>query len=461
MIILAAAIIIILVSLYFFIYGGFIDDGVDDVVDEGFASGSGSSMSEKHTDIAKKCQTYSTCSTCLKDTDCGWAADYAGPVSGMPNVKDGTILACIPQQGGSAFITGALSDWISMSKGAKNMTNFITSLSKCTDVTCSANTTCDKCAFYQKCTWQQTTTNGVVKQMCVETSKTGSGSGSGASATVNNITTVSMCPPPQCSDLTDCVECANMSGCAFCSTSGKCLKTSEFGAGANQCAISGKIDVPSMCPCSGITDCKKCAARAGCGYCKDKKTCLNLDMTGMVSKDLCKPENVISGEAECNPPASGSVSGSASGSGSGSKPVKAPTAAEIDAAANSGNLFGNVVRPEGEYNTTKGKMFKMITAPGVARNIDDSNIPFTVRETSEEAQLNSYLKEMVNSQLAAQGVPTNEPFVGHSSVAAEPFVGHSSVAAEPFISYEPFVSESDAIPNASEYMKKVFRGVLS
>lgn len=424
MLILAAAIIIILVSLYFFMYGAF--------VDEGFASGSGGSMTEKHTDIAKKCQAHTTCSTCLKDSDCGWAADYASPVSGMPTVKDGTILACVPQQGGSAFITGDLSDWISMSKGAKNMTNFITSLSKCTDVTCSANTTCDKCAFYQKCTWQQKTTDGVVKQTCIDSSSAGSGSGSGASATVNNITTVSMCPPPQCSDLTDCVECTNMNGCAYCSTSGKCLKTSEFGAGVNQCAISGKIDVPSKCSCSGITECGKCASRSGCGYCKDKKTCVNLDMTGMVPKDVCKAENLISAEPECNPPGSGSKA--------------APTATKINSAANS----GNVVRPEGEYNTTKGKLFKMITAPGVARDIDDSNIPFTVRETSDEAQLDSYLKEVVNSQLAAQGVPTNEPFVGHSSVAAEPFV-----------SYEPFVSESDAIPNASEYLKKVFRGVFS
>ena len=105
-------------------------------------------------------------------------------------------------------------------------------------------------------------------------------------------------------------------------------------------------------------------------------------------------------------------------------------------------------------------MFKMITAPGVARNIDDSNIPFTVRETSDEAQVDSYLKEMVNSQLAAQGVPTNEPF--QSSSGAGTYQGQRSVAPEPFVSYESFyVSEPDAIPNASEYLKIVFRGVLS
>jgi hypothetical protein len=41
---------------------------------------------------------------------------------------------------------------------------------------------------------------------------------------------------------------------------------------------------------------------------------------------------------------------------------------------------------------------------------------------------------LVNSQLAAQGVPTNEPFQS---------------------------SEATAIPNATDYMKKVFRGVFS
>jgi hypothetical protein len=41
---------------------------------------------------------------------------------------------------------------------------------------------------------------------------------------------------------------------------------------------------------------------------------------------------------------------------------------------------------------------------------------------------------LVNSQLAAQGVPTNEPFQA---------------------------SQEQAIPNATDYMKKVFRGVFS
>jgi hypothetical protein len=56
---------------------------------------------------------------------------------------------------------------------------------------------------------------------------------------------------------------------------------------------------------------------------------------------------------------------------------------------------------------------------------------------------------LVNSQLAAQGVPTNEPF---QSGALQ---GQGPVGAEPFQ-----MSQEQAIPNATDYMKKVFRGVF-
>jgi hypothetical protein len=84
----------------------------------------------------------------------------------------------------------------------------------------------------------------------------------------------------------------------------------------------------------------------------------------------------------------------------------------------------------------------MNTAPGVARNVGASSVPATVRPGADDASpLDSYVKMLVNSQLAAQGIPTVEPF-------------QSSV--------EPFqVNETTAIPNASDYLKKVFRGVFS
>jgi hypothetical protein len=58
---------------------------------------------------------------------------------------------------------------------------------------------------------------------------------------------------------------------------------------------------------------------------------------------------------------------------------------------------------------------------------------------------------LVNSQLAAQGVPTNEPFKQAANHTQQ-----AQGAMEPFQ-----VNEAVAIPNASDYMKKVFRGVFN
>jgi hypothetical protein len=74
---------------------------------------------------------------------------------------------------------------------------------------------------------------------------------------------------------------------------------------------------------------------------------------------------------------------------------------------------------------------------------------------------------LVNSQLAAQGVPTNEPFQtrdagyqGQGGNAAEPFQSGALQGQGP-VGTEPFqMSQEQAIPNATDYMKKVFRGVF-
>jgi hypothetical protein len=77
----------------------------------------------------------------------------------------------------------------------------------------------------------------------------------------------------------------------------------------------------------------------------------------------------------------------------------------------------------------------MNTAPGVARTIGSSSVPASAANPTGlgPAPLESYVKMLVNSQLVAQGIPTNEPFQ---------------------------IKEADAIPNATDYMKKVFRGVF-
>lgn len=394
------------------------------------------------TDVISKCQAYSTCSKCLKDTDCGWAPDYADPVKGLAGVKDGTVLACIPQTAGKPFVPSDLGNWMIVKNGARTLRNFINKIGGCTDVICSSMTKCGECTTYFSCAWQQiSSADGTVKQGCVTSGSilgSGSGSGSGlASGSVNKITSPSMCPPAQCSDITDCTTCANTTGCSFCGTSGKCLKNSEFGSGSNQCDPSTKIDVPSKCPCGGITDCSKCSDRVGCGFCKDSKTCVNLNNFGLPPKGTCTLDKIVTSSSQC-----GTGSGSGSGSGPGVlPPIDTVTQRDLDMASESGNIaVGGGWRRE--YNTTRdtsgevspATRYTMNTAPGVARKYSDSSVPSAVRGDGDETPIETYVKMLVNSQLAAQGVPTVEPFQ---------------------------VNESAAIPNASDYMKKVFRGVFN
>jgi hypothetical protein len=160
---------------------------------------------------------------------------------------------------------------------------------------------------------------------------------------------------------------------------------------------------------------------------------VNLNNFGLPPKGTCTPDKLVTSGSQCS---------SGSGSGSGVLPPKDDiTQRDLDNASNSGNIaVGGGWRKE--YNRTRhmrgdvspATHYTMNTAPGVARKYSDSSIPSTVRGDGDETPIETYVKMLVNSQLAAQGVPTVEPFQ---------------------------VNESAAIPNASDYMKKVFRGVFN
>jgi hypothetical protein len=119
------------------------------------------------------------------------------------------------------------------------------------------------------------------------------------------------------------------------------------------------------------------------------------------------------------------------------------TAAELYSAAHSGELVpgpdmraqNNIVRPRDEYSGRPPTRYTWDTANGVAKKVGSSSIPQTVRtENSLDTPLETYVKELVNSQLAAQGVPTNEPFQ---------------------------VNPTSVIQNASDYMKKMASSIFS
>jgi hypothetical protein len=373
-----------------------------------------------------KCLAYKSCSVCLSDKNCGWAKDYADGVKGLPGIQDGTVIACIPQSGGQPFITSNLANWMIIKDGTRRLMNFVKNFAECTDVTCTEKANCGDCVKYNKCAWQQDMgSDNTVTQKCVNRSDTGP---SGPSKNV--IISSERCPVPACDGIADCQTCANTTGCGFCTISGKCLKNSEFGTGTNQCHSDNKVTVPASCPCAGISSCSECTKRVGCGYCKDRKQCVNLDRYGMPPKEVCLAADTATSESQC------AVAPRLS-------PVVGPTAEDIASAQNGGNLMSgpampvqtNNVRPDTGQPVSAAKNYSMVTAPGVARPLGASSIPASVRHDMDNSTpLEDYVKMLVTSQLAAQGVPTNEPFQ---------------------------VKETEALANASDYMRKVFRGVFN
>ena len=379
--------------------------------------------------VQAKCAANTTCSACLATPNCGWASEYASPVSGLQGVADGSVLACIPMSGGMPFITSNLNALMIKRNGAISKLNkFVSTMSDCTDVTCTSKNSCSACVTYKKCTWRQVVAADTsVTQSCMDLS-----GAPAAGSTSNNITDKSKCPAPQCSDLTDCQDCANATGCGYCSTSGKCLKTSEFGSGTNKCPSSSLVSVASQCPCAGITDCVKCASRAGCAYCKGIQQCVNMDKFGMPPVNTCSPDDAATSGSQCS-------AGSLPRLPQQSETI--PTIDNLAAAQNSGIIDRasgfdlGAMQNTGNGPVSPSTSYTSVTAPGVARPLGASSIPATVRNGADTGSpLESYVKMLVNSQLAAQGVPTNEPFQS---------------------------SEATAIPNATDYMKKVFRGVFS
>jgi hypothetical protein len=104
---------------------------------------------------------------------------------------------------------------------------------------------------------------------------------------------------------------------------------------------------------------------------------------------------------------------------------------------------------ETDYGTTPvspQKRYTGVSAPGVWRPLSGGNPQGGDSTGIDSSPLENYVKMLVTSQLAAQGVPTNEPFQGQES---------NSVQAEPFQ-----VNETSAIGNASDYIHKGFKKIF-
>jgi hypothetical protein len=162
--------------------------------------------------------------------------------------------------------------------------------------------------------------------------------------------------------------------------------------------------------------------------------CVNLNNSGMPPANTCSADNVSTSASQCPGAVPQLPSIPQLPQISERRENVGPTNADIASAQN--NQAGIQTVPKVTSPVSPAPNYTHVTAPGVARTIGSSSVPASAANSTGlgDAPLESYVKMLVNSQLAAQGVPTNEPFQ---------------------------VNEAAAIPNATDYMKKVFRGVFN
>jgi len=127
-------------------------------------------------------------------------------------------------------------------------------------------------------------------------------------------------------------------------------------------------------------------------------------------------------------------------------------------AADSGLLGGNELnsppydgpRGAGSGAVSPPRTSRYVSGNAVVRRYGDSSVPGGISRSVDLAAspLEDYVKLLVRSELASEGIPMNEPF------QAEP------IQAEPFQA-EPFqVNETDSIVNAESYLKKSMNNII-
>lgn len=406
---------------------------------EGFRTTQADIGSRMGPDGDTVCKVQPNCYSCADDNahpgvHCGWCT---------------AAQVCIPRSGIYRIVPEWLLNIINLDptkdcppNSANNQDNFIYTKGRCSDATCTDYTNCRDCAGALACGWSAALDKCFNKAAiaaakaaaAAASSPQGSGSGSGSdSATVippDTLTTdSSTCPLPKCSSITDCGQCASTTGCGYCKDSSTCISVNGNGSslggssGSTGCAQGSILTQMYQCPCSTLTKCTDCANRPGCGYCKTSNKCIMTEApAGLDGKtrtvpiavdDLnCAPDDIATSTSQCVPGAT------LPNLRLDTRTAGSPSASDLARAQYSGLLGGNelnvpaylgatgtgagAVSPPRTYNTVSGN--------GVVRRLGDSSIPRTAVNSSTGNPLDDYIKMIVRSQLAAQGIPTNEPF---------------------------------------------------
>jgi hypothetical protein len=448
--------------LYLFVYEGF--QGVPNWRDDSwsrYAALGGSAGSLFGLNADQICKAQQSCSACLMvgktsdnhyGTECGWCPNNTAPGAWK----------CIPRSNTRGIFPSALIDIYTAYIGsmwpgdrthsvgescpaysAADPKSFKYDIGQCPDACSNFSSDCRSCASAPACGWCSTTSTCVSKAEWNDAdSKSGSGTkcGStppstgtlstlvGSNIYTNNvcstciITDKGQCPPPICTNLTDCMICADTPSCGWVASAGKCMPVDGNGLTLNG-STSGSLGstkaivTPSTCPCNGITDCGACARRPGCGYCSTSKKCINLDKNDLPNKGDCSPSDTQTDPAQC----SGSTinwsitegRGPNYGDRTGGPPESDIAGGDLGdpTYVHAKKHWNGSVRGAGDGPVSSGKSSSYINGNAIVRNItDESIIGINNSPDLTQSPVENYVRLLVRSELASEGIPTIEPF---------------------------------------------------
>ena len=366
----------------------------------------------------KFCAKQSSCGTCLSDSahpgvECGWCP---------------AAQACIPRSGMYRLIPAWLTEIINLDptkdcppNPPNSQSNFVWNAGGCSD-SCGTFKNCKDCAGALACGWSTGSST------CMSKAAAASGSGGSAgSGPISLVTESGSCPPPVCSSLTDCGSCTSTTGCAYCNDTKKCISVDGNNvplggsSGSTGCSGTGLFTQLFQCPCSSLTACSDCAQRPGCAYCTTSSQCINLEKASgaggaflPIPQDqlACSADKMATSLSQCAP---GAVLGNRRPENSDYR----PGANELNMAQNNSALAGNELNVAGSYSGPIGAGNGPVSAAasGLALPFGNGMVvtnpsaaPGLTNAADLASPLESYVKLLVRSELASEGIPMNEPF---------------------------------------------------
>ena len=308
-----------------------------------------------------KCGAKTSCSTCLDTAGCGWC-----PAAGkcIPKVNDYPI---VPHAGPTdVTATIKLNEPLFQCPSS----TFVKDKTQCTDVVCSEKKSCRTCAENVKCGWCGASSKCLPKGADGSLTDLSGNTCAAATAVINS----ALCPTKVCNTITDCEECTGTQGCSFCEAAKKCVRLQD-----KMDMVNGVMKVVEA---------------------KDAKV------------DGCNEESALSSPSQC--PSVRKVIAL----------QEAPTAADLDSAQDNtvggSGTTGSIQAPmDTSSPVSPATTYYTVNAPGVSRPVGSSSVRPSYPAAAGldgTGPFETYVQMLVKSELAAQGVPTNEPFTVPSIV---------------------------------------------